>query len=133
MSGLPVTLGNPKPERADAARNRKQLRATPVGPGAASRLRLIAYGRERVRRLIAHREVARFALDGRRPVPARDRDPNVADPHSDRPGVPAPQIGLGAVRVEDAGSVDSHRIRQRPIDPTLSTPRYLLYAVERVG
>src|SRR3954470_16492034 len=28
MSGLPVTLGNPKPERADAARNRKQLLAT---------------------------------------------------------------------------------------------------------
>jgi polyketide synthase 12 len=135
MSGLPVTLGNPKPERADAARNRKQLLATarqmlaesgpdhltmdalaersglgkgtvfrrfgtragifqalldesetdlqqhllsgppPVGPGAEPLLRLIAYGRERVRWLIANRDVARFALDGRQPVPGTAQTP----------------------------------------------------------
>jgi polyketide synthase 12 len=135
MSGLPLTLGNPRPERADAARNRKQLLATaremlaesgpdhltmdalaersglgkgtvfrrfgtragifqallddsetnlqqallsgppPLGPGAAPLARLIAYGRERVRWLIANREVARFALDGRRPVPGAHQTP----------------------------------------------------------
>jgi len=135
MSGQPVTLGRPKPERADAARNRKQLLATaramlaesgpdqltmdalaersglgkgtvfrrfgtragifqalldesesdlqqqllsgppPLGPGAAPHLRLIAYGRERVRWLIANRDVARFALDGRQPVPGSGHTP----------------------------------------------------------
>jgi AcrR family transcriptional regulator len=135
MSGLPVILGNPRPERADAARNRRQLLATaremlaesgpdhltmdalaersglgkgtvfrrfgtragifqalldesetdlqrqllsgppPVGPGAAPLLRLIAYGRERIRWLIANRDVARFALDGRRPVPGQGHNP----------------------------------------------------------
>ncbi|MEV6850466.1 TetR/AcrR family transcriptional regulator [Actinoplanes sp. NPDC051411] len=135
MSGLPLILGNPRPERADAARNRRQLLATaremlaescpeqltmdalaersglgkgtvfrrfgtragifqalldesesdlqqqllsgppPVGPGAAPLSRLIAYGRARVSWLIANRDVARFALDGRRPVPGADQTP----------------------------------------------------------
>lgn len=135
MSGLPLTLGNPRPERADAARNRKQLLATaremlaesgpdhltmdalaersglgkgtvfrrfgtragifqalldeseielqqqllfgppPLGPGAEPLSRLIAYGRERVRWLLANRDVARFALDGRQPVPGAHQTP----------------------------------------------------------
>jgi AcrR family transcriptional regulator len=128
MSGQPLTLGKPRPERADAARNRRQLLATaremlaesgpdhltmdalaersglgkgtvfrrfgtragifqalldetehelqaqiisgppPVGPGADPLARLIAYGRARVHWLMQNREVARSALDGRRPV-----------------------------------------------------------------
>jgi len=135
MSGLPLILGNPRPERADAARNRKQLLATaremlaescpeqltmdalaersglgkgtvfrrfgtragifqalldesetdlqqqllsgppPVGPGAAPLLRLVAYGRARVSWLIENRDVARFALDGRQPVPGSSQTP----------------------------------------------------------
>jgi AcrR family transcriptional regulator len=135
MSGQPLTFGKPKPERADAARNRKQLLATaremlaesgpdqltmdalaersglgkgtvfrrfgtragifqalldeaerelqeqiisgppPVGPGAAPLSRLIAYGRARVRWLMENREVARFALDGRQPVPGAANTP----------------------------------------------------------
>ena len=135
MSGLPLTLGTPRPERADAARNRRQLLATaremlaesgpdqltmdalaersglgkgtvfrrfgtragifqalldeserdlqqqllsgppPVGPCAAPLTRLIAYGRARVRWLAENRDVARFALDGRQPVPGADQTP----------------------------------------------------------
>ncbi|MFF3755373.1 TetR/AcrR family transcriptional regulator [Streptomyces sp. NPDC002018] len=42
----------------------------PLGPGAPSVERLIAYGQARVRFLVEHREIARAALDGRQPVPA---------------------------------------------------------------
>jgi AcrR family transcriptional regulator len=47
----------------------------PLGPGAEPHLRLIAYGRARVSWLAANRNVARFALDGRQPVPGRDQTP----------------------------------------------------------
>jgi polyketide synthase 12 len=42
----------------------------PLGPGAAPLGRLIAYGRARISFLIAHRDIARAALDGHQPVPA---------------------------------------------------------------
>jgi AcrR family transcriptional regulator len=135
MSGRPLSLGKPRPERADAARNRRQLLAAaremlaesgpdqltmdavaersglgkgtvfrrfgtragifqalldesehdlqqrilsgppPLGPGAAPLSRLIAYGRARVSWLMENREVARFALDGRQPVPGTGNTP----------------------------------------------------------
>jgi AcrR family transcriptional regulator len=42
----------------------------PLGPGAPAVERLIAYGQARVRWLIENHEIARFALDGRQPVPS---------------------------------------------------------------
>jgi AcrR family transcriptional regulator len=42
----------------------------PLGPGAAPRDRLIAYGRARIGFLLEHREIARAALDGSQPIPA---------------------------------------------------------------
>ena len=135
MHGLPVSWGAPRPERADAARNRAQLLATaremltesgpdqltmdalaersglgkgtvfrrfgtragifqglldemerglqeqvlsgppPLGPGAPPVDRLVAYGRARVRWLIENTEIARFALDGRQPVPSGSQTP----------------------------------------------------------
>jgi AcrR family transcriptional regulator len=156
MSGVPLILGTPRPERADAARNRRQLLVTaremlaesgpdhltmdalaersglgkgtvfrrfgtragifqalldesehdlqqqllsgppPVGPGAAPRLRLIAYGRERVRWLLANRDVARCALDGRRPVPGADQMP-ISLIHI---GMLLRQMDLGGVRAD---------------------------------
>jgi polyketide synthase 12 len=47
----------------------------PLGPGAAPRQRLIAYGRARAGFMVAHREIARAALDGSQPVPAGRRAP----------------------------------------------------------
>ena len=47
----------------------------PLGPGAPPLDRLIAYGRARVGFLIAHREIARAALDGSQPVPAGAQTP----------------------------------------------------------
>ncbi|MFF4229451.1 TetR/AcrR family transcriptional regulator [Streptomyces sp. NPDC001820] len=47
----------------------------PLGPGAAPLERLIAYGRARVGFLVAHREIARAALDGTQPVPAGPETP----------------------------------------------------------
>jgi AcrR family transcriptional regulator len=47
----------------------------PLGPGAAPLDRLVAYGRARIDFLIAHREIARAALDGREPVPAGSQSP----------------------------------------------------------
>jgi AcrR family transcriptional regulator len=47
----------------------------PLGPGAAPLDRLIAYGRARTGFLVAHREIARAALDGSRPVPAGSHTP----------------------------------------------------------
>jgi polyketide synthase 12 len=47
----------------------------PLGPGAAPLDRLIAYGRARVGFLLAHREIARAALDGSEPVPAGRQTP----------------------------------------------------------
>jgi polyketide synthase 12 len=47
----------------------------PLGPGAAPLERLIAYGRARTGFLIAHREIARAALDGRETVPAGSPSP----------------------------------------------------------
>jgi AcrR family transcriptional regulator len=47
----------------------------PLGPGAPPLDRLIAYGRARIDFLIRHREIARAALDGREPVPARSQTP----------------------------------------------------------
>lgn len=47
----------------------------PLGPGAAPLDRLIAYGRARTGFLIAHREIARAALDGRETVPAGSPSP----------------------------------------------------------
>ncbi|MGW1034090.1 TetR/AcrR family transcriptional regulator [Streptomyces antibioticus] len=135
MSGLQVSWGAPRPERADAARNRAHLLATardmlaesgpdqltmdalaersglgkgtvfrrfgtragifqalldeierglqervmsgppPLGPGAPPVERLIAYGRARVRLLIENTEIARFALDGRQPLPSSPQTP----------------------------------------------------------
>ncbi|BCL33123.1 TetR/AcrR family transcriptional regulator [Streptomyces aurantiacus] len=135
MNGLPVSWGAPRPERADAARNRAQLLATarqmltesgpdqltmdalaersglgkgtvfrrfgtragifqglldeverglqeqvlsgppPLGPGAPPVDRLVAYGRARVRWLMENTEIARFALDGRQPVPGGSQTP----------------------------------------------------------
>jgi polyketide synthase 12 len=47
----------------------------PLGPGAPPVDRLIAYGRARIGFLIAHREIARAALDGSQPVPAGAQTP----------------------------------------------------------
>ena len=47
----------------------------PLGPGAAPLDRLIAYGRARTGFLIAHRDIARAALDGREPAPAGAQTP----------------------------------------------------------
>jgi AcrR family transcriptional regulator len=47
----------------------------PLGPGAQPLDRLSAYGRARIEFLIRHREIARAALDGRQPVPARAETP----------------------------------------------------------
>ena len=47
----------------------------PLGPGAAPPDRLIAYGRARIGFLVAHREVARAALDGSQPIPAGSHTP----------------------------------------------------------
>ncbi|MFF6906067.1 TetR/AcrR family transcriptional regulator [Streptomyces sp. NPDC012389] len=135
MDVLPVSWGAPRPERADAARNRAHLLATardmlaesgpdqltmdalaersglgkgtvfrrfgtragifqalldeierdlqervlsgppPLGPGAPPIERLVAYGRARVRLLLENTEIARFALDGRQPLPSRPQTP----------------------------------------------------------
>jgi AcrR family transcriptional regulator len=47
----------------------------PLGPGAPPLDRLVAYGRARVDFLMAHREIARAALDGSAPVPAGAQTP----------------------------------------------------------
>jgi AcrR family transcriptional regulator len=47
----------------------------PLGPGAAPLDRLIAYGQARTGFLIAHRDIARAALDGHQPVPAGSHTP----------------------------------------------------------
>jgi AcrR family transcriptional regulator len=47
----------------------------PLGPGAAPLDRLVAYGRARTSFLIEHREMARNALDGSKPVPAGAQTP----------------------------------------------------------
>jgi len=47
----------------------------PLGPGAPAPDRLIAYGRARIEFLIAHREIARAALDGRERIPAGSQTP----------------------------------------------------------
>lgn len=47
----------------------------PLGPGAAARERLVAYGRARVTFLIEHREIGRATLDSRQPVPAGAQTP----------------------------------------------------------
>ncbi|MFJ8847309.1 TetR/AcrR family transcriptional regulator [Streptomyces cyaneofuscatus] len=135
MDVLPVSWGAPRPERADAARNRAHLLATaremlaesgpdqltmdalaersglgkgtvfrrfgtragifqalldeierglqervlsgppPLGPGAPPADRLVAYGRARVRLLLENTEIARFALDGRQPLPSSPQTP----------------------------------------------------------
>jgi polyketide synthase 12 len=47
----------------------------PLGPGAPPLDRLIAYGQARIDFLIAHREIARAALDGREQAPAGSETP----------------------------------------------------------
>jgi AcrR family transcriptional regulator len=47
----------------------------PLGPGVPPLDRLIAYGRARVGFLIGHHEIARAALDGSQPIPARSQTP----------------------------------------------------------
>jgi AcrR family transcriptional regulator len=47
----------------------------PLGPGAAPLDRLVAYGRARTRFLITHCHIARAALDGHQPIPARSQSP----------------------------------------------------------
>ncbi|MDN3357588.1 TetR/AcrR family transcriptional regulator [Actinomadura sp. DC4] len=47
----------------------------PLGPGATPLDRLIAYGQARIGFLIEHRDIARAALDGNRPVPAGSQTP----------------------------------------------------------
>ena len=47
----------------------------PLGPGAAPLDRLIAYGQARTGFLIAHRDIARAALDGRESVPGGSQSP----------------------------------------------------------
>ena len=135
MTEVPLGRESPRPERADAARNRQQLLATaremlaesgpdnltmdalaersglgkgtvfrrfhtragifqallddserdlqeqvlggppPLGPGAPPIERLIAYGRARVTWLFRNRDVARFSLDGRQPMPGPTQAP----------------------------------------------------------
>jgi polyketide synthase 12 len=47
----------------------------PLGPGAAPLDRLIAYGRARTAFLIAHRDIARAAIDGHQPFPTGSQTP----------------------------------------------------------
>jgi AcrR family transcriptional regulator len=47
----------------------------PLGPGASPLDRLVAYGRARTRFLTEHREIARNALDGSKPLPAGAQTP----------------------------------------------------------
>ena len=47
----------------------------PLGPGAAPLDRLIAYGQARIGFLIEHHDIARAALDGHQPIPARSQSP----------------------------------------------------------
>jgi len=47
----------------------------PLGPGAAPLDRLIAYGVARTGFLIEHCDIARAALDGHQPIPARSQSP----------------------------------------------------------
>ncbi len=47
----------------------------PLGPGAAPLDRLIAYGRARTAFLIAHRDIARAAIDGHQPVRTGSQTP----------------------------------------------------------
>jgi AcrR family transcriptional regulator len=47
----------------------------PLGPGAGPVERLVAYGRARTGFMVAHRVIARAALDGTQPVPAGARTP----------------------------------------------------------
>jgi AcrR family transcriptional regulator len=47
----------------------------PLGPGAPPLDRLIAYGRARTGFLITHCDIARAALDGHQPIPARAQTP----------------------------------------------------------
>ena len=47
----------------------------PLGPGAAPLGRLIAYGQARIGFLIEHHDIARAALDGHQPIPARSQSP----------------------------------------------------------
>ncbi|WP_433369780.1 TetR/AcrR family transcriptional regulator [Actinoplanes sp. CA-142083] len=135
MTEVPLSWEPPRPERADAARNRRQLLDTarlmlaeagpdnltmdalaersglgkgtvfrrfrtragifqallddserelqqhvlsgppPLGPGAPPIERLIAYGRARVAWLFRNRDVARFTLDGRQPIPGPAQAP----------------------------------------------------------
>jgi AcrR family transcriptional regulator len=47
----------------------------PLGPGAPPLDRLVAYGRARTDFLMTHCEIARGALDGHQPIPARSQSP----------------------------------------------------------
>jgi polyketide synthase 12 len=47
----------------------------PLGPGATPVQRLVAYGRARAGFMIAHREIARAALDGSQSIPVGQRAP----------------------------------------------------------
>jgi polyketide synthase 12 len=47
----------------------------PLGPNAQPLERLVAYGQARIRFLMAHREIARAALDGRQSVPVGAQTP----------------------------------------------------------
>ena len=47
----------------------------PLGPGAAPVERLIAYGRARIAFMLAHREIARAALDGSQSIPIGSETP----------------------------------------------------------
>jgi AcrR family transcriptional regulator len=47
----------------------------PLGPGSAPRDRLIAYGRARAAFMLDHRDIARNAIDGSKPVPAGAQTP----------------------------------------------------------
>jgi AcrR family transcriptional regulator len=77
----------------------------PLGPGAPPLDRLIAYGRARTGFLVAHREIARAALDGTQPIPAGSHTPlsrahiRVLLGHLD---LAAPDLGLLAVQLTAA-------------------------------
>jgi len=63
-------------EEDEVAFQRQVLSGSPpLGPGAAPLERLIAYGRARTAFLVEHRDIARAALDGSQPVPARSMTP----------------------------------------------------------
>ena len=63
-------------EEDEVAFQRQVLAGSPpLGPGAAPLERLIAYGRARTAFLVEHRDIARAALDGSQPVPARSWTP----------------------------------------------------------